>query len=229
MPKRIGPRNARRGAGNTKVAISRSRLMPRKIKTNNFMLPKGSIARIYEYYFTTPRYGDEVLRAMREFFDRPDLDRGASLEMNDKSEGLFNEWFLYDFVLPTGETPLQNFVKENSLGLSAVEMELYKNILKTNIYGLYEVKKIDVDEGLALKNLQTGKESYVREKSLTRQVQPGSVFFGRIGKVDDHYELIGADTFSIQAAGDEIMSHFHGMKFKITPKFAHDIWKMQYS
>jgi len=191
------------------------------------MLPKGSIAKIYEYYFITPRYSEEILRAMREFFDRPDLDRSGSLEMNDKSEGLFNEWFLYDFVLSNGETPLRSFVKEDPLGTSAAEMELYKNILKTNVYGLYEVKRVDMDKGLALKNLQSGKELYVQEKKLTKQVQPRSVFFGRIGMVGDHHELIGADTFSIQAAGEGIGSYFHGMKFKLTPKIAHDIWKRQ--
>lgn len=191
------------------------------------MLPKGSIAKIYEYYFTTPRYSEEILRAMRKFFDRPDLDRGGSLEMNDKSEGFFNEWFLYDFVLSNGETPLRSFVKENPLEVSAAEMELYESILKTNMYGLYEVKKVDMDKGLVLKNLQSGKELYVQEKKLTKQIQPRSVFFGRIGMVGDHYELIGADTFSIQAAGEEIKSYFHDMKFKLTPKIAHDIWERQ--
>jgi len=106
-------------------------------------------------------------------------------------------------------------------------MELYENIVKTNMYGFYEVKKVDMDKGLVLKNLQSGKELYVQEKKLTKQVQLRSVFFSRIGMVGDHYELIGADTFSIQAAGEEIKSYFHGMKFKLTPKIAHDIWKRQ--
>jgi len=76
------------------------------------MLPKGSIAKIYKYYFRNPRYSEEILRAMREFFDRPDLEPGGSLEMNDKSEGLFNEWFLYDFVLSNGEHPCGALLKK---------------------------------------------------------------------------------------------------------------------
>jgi len=63
------------------------------------MVPKGSISKVYEYYFTTPRYSEEVMRALREFFDLPKLDKGGSLETDEKSEGLFNEWFLYDFIL----------------------------------------------------------------------------------------------------------------------------------
>lgn len=191
------------------------------------MLPKGSIAKIYEYYFTTPRYREEVLRAMREFFDRPDLDRGGSLEMNDRSEGLFNEWFLYDFKLANRKTPLSDFIEENPLQDSKNDIALYRTILKSNEYGLFEVLGVDIDKGLMLKNLQTGKETYVSERKLTSQVGIGSIFFGRIGMVDNHYELIGADTFSIQATGDEIKKYFHGMKFELTPKIAHDIWKRQ--
>lgn len=193
----------------------------------NFMLPKGSIAKIYEYYFTTPRHSEDVLRAMREFFDRPDLDRGGSLEMNDRSEGLFNEWFLYNFILTNGKTPLVNFIDENPLRVSKNDIALCRTILKSNEYGLFEVLSVDIDKGLMLKNLQTGKEIYVSERKLTSQVTTDSIFFGRIGLVDDHYELIGADTFSIQATGDEIKKYFHGMKFELTPKTAHDIWKRQ--
>jgi hypothetical protein len=164
---------------------------------------------------------------MREFFDRPDLDRGGSLEMNDKSEGLFNEWFLYDFEFTDGKTPLTNFVEENPLRFSEDKMTLYRNILRSNEYGMFEVLHVDIDQGLMLKNLQTEKETYVHERKLTSQVRIGSVFFGRIGMVDDHYELIGADTFSIQTTSEEIKKYFHGMKFVLTPKIAHDIWKRQ--
>ena len=191
------------------------------------MLPKGSITKVYNYYFTASRYHDEVLRAMREFFDRPDLDRGGSLKTNEKSEGLFNEWFLYDFVLKNGKTTLADFVAENPLRLSADEMTFYKNLLESNEYGLYEVVSIDINVGLMLKNSQTGKEIYVYERKLTSQVKPGNLFFGRIGKVDDHYELIGADTFSLQGIDEAAKKSFRQVKFKLTPKIAHEIWKKQ--
>lgn len=191
------------------------------------MLSKNSIAKIYKYYFTTPRYNEEVVRATCEFFDRPDLKRGDSLEMDDKSLGLFNEWFLYDFKLVNGKTPLANFVAKNPLKVSKKDMAFYRAILKSNEYGLFEVLHIDLNTGLMLKNLQTEKENYVYERSLTSQVEIGSVFFGRIGLVNDHYELIGADSFSMIATGDEIKRYFHGIKIKLTPKIACDIWKRQ--
>ncbi len=193
------------------------------------MLPKGSISKVYEYYFTTPRYGDDIMRALREFFDRPDLDRGGYLETDEKSEGLFNEWFLYDFLLTNRKTALADFVAENRLELSVTGMALYQNLLETNIYGLYEVTSIDIDVGLMLKNLQTAKEVYVQERKLTLQVKPGSVFFGRVARVGDHYELVGADTFSIDALDRTTKKSLRKMGFKLTPKIAHDIWKRQFN
>jgi hypothetical protein len=164
---------------------------------------------------------------MREFFDRPDLDQGGSLETNEKSGGLFNEWFLYDFVLTNGKTALANFIAENPLGLSTAEMTLYQNLLKTNEYGLYEVISVDINKGLLLKNSQTGKEVYVYERKLTSQIKPSSIFFGRVGQVKDHYELIGADTFSLNGLDETAKKSLRKMKFKLTPKVAHEIWKNQ--
>lgn len=191
------------------------------------MLPRGSITKVYEYYFTTPRYNNEIMRAMREFFDRPDLDRDGSLETNEKSEGLFNEWFLYDFELSSGNTVLADFVASNPLELSEAEMTLYHDLLETNTYGVFEVKKVDINNSLTLKNLQTRRTTDVREQKLTHQVTPGDIFFGRIGKVNDHYELIGADTFSLREVDETTKKSFLGIKFKLTPKIAHEIWKRQ--
>ena len=92
---------------------------------------------------------------------------------------------------------------------------------------MFEVLQVDIDKGLMLKNLQTGKEVYVYERSLTSQVRIGSVFFGRIGIVDGHYELIGADTFSMNGMDDAAKRELRKAKFDITPKVAHDIWKRQ--
>ena len=191
------------------------------------MLPKGSILKVYEYYFTAHRYSDEIMRALREFFDCPDLKRGGSFEADEKSEELFNEWFLYDFALANGKTILADFVAENPLRFSAAEMILYRNLLETNAYGLYEVVSVDIKKGLMLKNSQTGKEMYVYEQKLTLQVKPGDIFFGRVGRVNNHYELIGADTFLLNGLSKAVRKSLCKISLKLTPKVAHDIWKRQ--
>lgn len=96
-------------------------------------------------------------------------------------------------------------------------MTLYQN----------EVVGVDINKGLTLKNSQTGEEVYVHEQKLTSQVKPGSVFFGRVGRVNDYYELIGADTFSLDGLDRAAKKSLRKMGFKLTPKIAHEIWKSQ--
>lgn len=186
------------------------------------MLKKGTLTKIYEYYYTIPKYEKEILKALKEFFNRPNLGQDGSLEMNEKSEGLFNEWFLYDFVLNNGKTVLADFIEENPLKLSKEDLILYKDLLNTNEYGLYKVIRVDINQGLMLQNLQTEKEIYVQEKSLTVQVFSGDMFFGRTAKVGDHNELVCADSFGFSDL-DETLKEL--LKRKITPKEVHDSWE----
>ena len=187
------------------------------------MLQKGTIAKIYEHYFTAPQFSHDVMRALRDFFNHPDLDRGGSLGTTEMSQGLFNEWFLYDFVLSNGRTVLADFVFSNPLKISANEILLYQEMLNTNLYGLFEVKNVENGEGLMLENLQSGEKTYVYEKKLTSQVRVGDAFFGRIAKVADRYELIGADTYAFQGIDDKFKKLMRKELVKLTPKIAHEI------
>jgi hypothetical protein len=192
------------------------------------MLPKGSISKIYKYYFTSPEYGGDVMCALREFFDRPDLERSGSLDMGDEiGEGLFNEWFLYDFKMKNDKTPLENFIARNPFRLGNKEMALYRNLLD-NKFGIFEVLSIKRDQGLDLRDLQTDMEWFVYEKSLTHQAKIRDVLFGRIANVGDHYELVGANTF-LMDIDEAARKRYRKEKGKITPKEANKIWGRQFS
>jgi len=187
------------------------------------MLPRGSIAKIYEYYFTAPQFKDEVIRALREFFNRPDLEKSGSLNIgNEKSKGFFNEWFLYDFIMTNGRMPLEDFINTNPFNLKALELKLYRDLLD-NRFGIFEVLEIELGHSLTIEDLQTGKRWLVFENRGTYDLEKGRIFFGRVGRVGDHYELIGADSFSLQDVDDATKKSFRKMKFKITPKEASDI------
>lgn len=186
------------------------------------MLPKGSISRVYEHYFSAPDYRWEIMRALREFFDRPDLDRGASLEVSEQSEGFFAEWFLFDFVLESGRTVLEEFISRNPLALNETEMDLYRN-LRENTYGIFEVLAVERGRGLTLKDLQTGTQWAVQEVRATYTVEPGSVFLGRVGNVGGHYELVGANSFSWRDTDEATKKLLRKEKFKATPKVAYAI------
>lgn len=186
------------------------------------MLPKGSISRVYEYYFRAPEYRREIMRALREFFDRPDLDKSASLEVSEQGEGFFNEWFLFDFVLESGRTVLEEFISCNPLALNETEMDLYRN-LRENTYGIFEVLAVERGRGLTLKDLQTGTQWAVQEVRATYDVEPGSVFLGRVGNVGGRYELVGANSFSWQGTGEATKKLLGKEKSKMTPRVAYAI------
>ncbi|MFH1129517.1 MAG: hypothetical protein V1686_02160 [Patescibacteria group bacterium] len=189
------------------------------------MLPKGSIAKVYKYYFTAPEFSEEVMCALREFYNRPDLERGGSLGTTKQGEIFFNEWFLYDFVLNNGYTPIKNFIITNPFNLNELEMKLYKDLLDSE-YGMFEVLDMERSKSLTIKDLQTNKKWLMNEYRATFDTEKGYVFFGRIGKVDDHYELIGADTFSTQDIDEVTKKSFRKEKFKLTPKTINDIFRI---
>jgi len=187
------------------------------------MLPRGSITKIFEYYFTAPQFSNEVLRASQEFFNRPDLGGGSSPNIdNKKSEGFFNEWFLYDFIMANGHTPLEDFINTNPLNLKELELKPYRDLLD-NRFGIFEVLEVELGHSLTIKDLQTKEKWLVLENRGTHDLEKGRIFFGRVGRVGDHYELVGADSFSLQDVNDAIKRSFRRAKFKITPKEANDI------
>ena len=53
-------------------------------------MEEGTIAKIFDYYFSRPQFKDEILRALREFFNQPDLKPGGKLELrNEADEEMF--------------------------------------------------------------------------------------------------------------------------------------------
>ena len=143
--------------------------------------------------------------------------------MEPMDEGLFNEWLLYDFIFPNGRTMLEDFVARNPLKLNLQGMVLYKDILSSHAYGLFEVLAIAPGDGLVLGNAQTGEELEVRERKLTYQIVPGNAFFGRTGKVEDHFELIGAASFIIPNLDADTRSALHNSPARLTSKTAYDL------
>lgn len=153
---------------------------------------KGVIDQLLKYYLSDPRFKNDILRSLREFFDRPDLkpNNEIPLELTDEDEPLLNEWLLFDFKLSNGKTLLEDFVARNPYKLSPKELQGYADLLD-NAYGLYEVEEVKWGEGLRLRNLHTGKRYWAREFKGTFQMGKGEVIAARVGKVGDHYELVG--------------------------------------
>ena len=186
------------------------------------MLPRNSIRKVYEYYFTSPRFSEEVNRAFMKFFNTNSIDNQDKVGMVKQSEGLFNEWFLYDFILNNGHTPIEDFVACNPFKLENSLMDLYKDLLDSK-YAILEVLAIDLGKSIKVKDLQTDKELVLFEYNATFGLKVGSVFFGRVGKVGDHYELVGADTVSLADMAQADKNILRKKRLEFTPKILNDI------
>ena len=158
------------------------------------MLPKGSIQKIIEYYTTRHEFDEDMERAILEFFELEDMEALGTLLMDEISMGLFNEWLVYDFKMPDGKTLIEDFAQKNPENLSQQTLSFYRNLINTNHYAYFEVQKVLPEEGLVLEDIVTGKVYDVKEKSATRVLKEKTIFYGRVGKVNGNWELVGANT-----------------------------------
>jgi len=185
------------------------------------MLPENSISRVIEYYLSNKKFADDALKAFNEFFGeqklKPSLEEGAMAK--------FTEWFIYDFKLSNGKTPIEDYYEHNPYNISIINLQLYKE-LQDNVYSLFEIKKIDIGKGMNLLNIRNNKSYYVNEYAATLEAKEGLLLFGRLCFVNGHYELIGSDAYTFSAEmKDDLVKAFKGARLKITPKEIYQSFK----
>ncbi|MEA3432635.1 MAG: hypothetical protein U9R01_08240 [candidate division WOR-3 bacterium] len=187
-------------------------------------MKQGIIHRLLDYYLGTPEYKEEMLRALSQFFNRPKLSTGDRLEIEDKDEGIFNEWLMFNFRLKNKKTLLEDFCQRNPCKLSATELQAYYD-LQENEYGLFEVLKVEPGKGLKVKNLKTGKEYEVKEFIGTFQAEEEEVLIARVGKMEDHFEFVGRDCYKLPAGSMSFFLSKLASKQKLNPKITRDFFK----
>ncbi|MFH1611107.1 MAG: hypothetical protein ABIA83_00695 [Patescibacteria group bacterium] len=190
------------------------------------MIPKKLLKKIFENFYTE-KNSKEFKRAYKEFFEcKEDLVCIECLNERPNVEGWFNEWLLFDFKLKNGRSIIEEFIVGHGDSVSEKEFEV-ANALKRAQFGLFEVLHIDINKGLLLKNLQTGKDYEVKERSATHQLTQGHLMFSRIVQIGDHYEIVSADTISLPVKlGDHLRKTFLKSKEAISPK---DVYNIMYS
>ena len=181
-------------------------------------MKQGTITKVLKHYFTSKQYASEIERALREFFDIQQTGPLKELVMSEQEDQLFQEWFLYDFKLQSGFTPLEYFYASNPYHLSSGDLAVYKD-LQENDYGLFEVMDVAIDKGITVKNMQSKSVVMVVERKASHELKPGNIIVGRIGTVQDHKELIGATPLvwdiELLAGARE---YFANTKDKLSPK-----------
>lgn len=174
------------------------------------MIPHGTISKVGQYYMTNSQYNEEIFRALKEFFDKPNLETDRKIHLEEDEEPLFNEWLFYDFMFSDGKRMMEKFYTENPQSIPEYRRKIYKTLME-NYYGLFEVLEVRKFVGLSLKRLVDGKIFEVSEVSATMDLDKGDVFVTRVGKVIDHYELVGSDTkvIKLSQSNDEKKKKFY--------------------
>lgn len=154
------------------------------------MLPKGTISKILDDFFSRLPIGDgEVQRALDEFFNG---NRSAE-EINEKQLAIINEWLVFDFRRAGGLTVLEDYCWRNDNQFSEKEKKIYFDLCSTHHYSAFEILRIYRGKGMDIRDVRTGQDFFVQEDLLTRNVEKGNIFLNRVAQVGDHWELVGAD------------------------------------
>lgn len=155
----------------------------------------GTISRIISYFFQNPKTEEDIDRALLEFFEAksaeelylvaPDLD-----DPDSPSHRCFHEWFVFDFKLSGGQTPLQEWREKNPENMPSSEMEVYAELLRDSEYGFFKVIS-SVPGRVEVENLATRKRYTVREYSAAPFLTPNEAIAARVGLVEGRYEFVG--------------------------------------
>lgn len=189
---------------------------------------KGFVGEILHYFENIPKYIPEIYKAKNSFWGDEKIIIDM-LEGEEKiiKEALFNSWFLFDYKLSNGKTPLKTYFLTNFLNFDENDRENYKNLLKSK-YGLWRIKKVDFEQGMLLSNLVDGSEFYVKEKKATYNAKVDDVILQRITKIDDHYELISPDGNSYFPDGLRNPAVGILLRYKkLNPKIIKNVFKKQ--
>lgn len=180
----------------------------------------GIISQVLDYYFNPDQqflFGAEVIRAMDEFFGK------GKEPMNSESMGHFSEWFIFDFTLKTGETPLQYFCDKNPLKMHSGDISVLKSMQEDNIYDIFEIVRLKTGKCMTLHQIRTSKTYEVYEKTATRQLRKGDSFICRVINVGDGYEMAGGSVLPLPRFGKGAKEILSNTKDRLTPK---DVYKM---
>jgi hypothetical protein len=155
-----------------------------------------------DYYSRNDIFQQEYEDAFFQFFGE-----GKALEfletrvsMTDMEETVFDEWFLFEFRLEDGYTPLEHCIAVNPLRLSEKELLVYRE-LKQGFFDMFEVLEVRAGEILSLRSLRKEKTFLVYDRSGSESLLKGDWITARIGKRNKtEYEIIGGAVLKLPVA-----------------------------
>ncbi len=186
------------------------------------MLHPGTLEHVIDYY--GEMYPADYERALKTFFAEVFAQTDGTREIDESEEVIFGEWFLFDFVLTNGETPIVHFYSHNPLKLRTEELAVFGEMTES-FFDLFEVVDVDVGSGMKIRCLSRNETYDVRECLGTLQVEPGMWISGRIARIDGHFEMLSGSNFILPTSFDKKSeNHFRKIFRGINPKILRDLF-----
>lgn len=189
----------------------------------------GTIGDIISYFFQNPASKGDIDRALREFFKIKSTDELLAVapdfgDGNSPSHRYFHEWFIYDFNLLSGRTPLQEWYEENPMGMPPADITVYADLLRENEYGFFKVIS-SVPGRVEVESFANGKQYTVREYSAAPFLRINETIMARVGLVGGRYEFVGGMIGSMDSEfSDSVGKIFARPRKPTTPKEIYHMW-----
>ncbi|MFH1415373.1 MAG: SEC-C metal-binding domain-containing protein [Elusimicrobiota bacterium] len=165
-------------------------------------MKKNTIKEVLDYYFSGTKYSKDAQKAFKIFFDKHPIDPEEKPDAFD--EGALSEWFLYDYKLKNGRTPIEDYCITNPMGLEQEQLRLFEELCES-IYGIWKVKNVIKGIGLELVSLQDKKAYNIKEHRGSMSMKKGDYIIGRVGQIAGIYELVGANPVPVSKEEAEQM------------------------
>lgn len=130
-------------------------------------------------------------KAWEDFFQ--DADVYPQMEGFDDLVALFNEWFIFDFKLDSGTTPVIEYFLKNPDNLSQEAMAEFSQIVKTQHFEMLELVDLKRGEWMKAYGMFGGKTYKIYEVSGSLTCPDYGTFWGRLAKIDNRWQLVGSN------------------------------------
>jgi hypothetical protein len=131
-----------------------------------------------------PFFSKEMSRAQQLYLV------GVDPDMVEENEDMIMErcfeWFIFDYAVEDGATPIEIFAAKRSL--SGMEKKLLEQWTGSRL-SVFEVKEVQPDGGLHIEDVLLSRQVMVNNFDVAGRIEKGSLVYMRILKVGDQYEF----------------------------------------
>ena len=139
-----------------------------------------------------PRFGNGFERALELYFGK--AARNRTLVADEEELPGFQEWYFFDFVLPSGRRLVDRFAEEVGPTLPEAEARLLAAWREMNRLRLFEVQSVMPGTGVVVLDLLSGETLTVNDRSASRSLRRWMVILARPSQAVDRICFTGSST-----------------------------------